>query len=143
MAVELAVLMPVVIVVALVALNLLQFSELCARFDRVALDSVLVSGVSPAGTDGSDGVDAVREQLVHAMGEGFDHEVEVRAEDARAPGGQATFDLAAGTVRYVCVLGFRPWPTSLGMAGVSVRLPVVMRHERSFVVDRYRAAVIT
>ena len=34
MAVELAVLVPVIVVVALVILNVMRFSELCARFDR-------------------------------------------------------------------------------------------------------------
>ena len=49
MVVELAVLVPVVLVVALVGVNLMEFMALCARFDRACLDAVVSHGVSPAG----------------------------------------------------------------------------------------------
>ena len=49
MTVELAVVTPVVIVVALVVLNLMWFIEACAAFDQAALDAVVSHGVAPAG----------------------------------------------------------------------------------------------
>ena len=122
MAVELALLVPVVVVVALCVVNLMHFTELCVRFDRVAPDAVLVHGSSPSGSSVT--------------------EVEVRVEGRTSPGGHATLDLAAGSVRYVCVLRYRPWPSSAQVAGVGYVAPAWMVHERAVVVDRYRSAVV-
>lgn len=143
MAVELALLVPVIVVVALVAVNLMRFAELCARFDRVSLDAVLAQGVSPeGGSEGMRGAEAVREALEAAMGDGS-CEIEVSVADASGSGGGATFDLGAGTVRYVCVMRMRPWPSRAEVAGVGYQMPAMLRHEREFVVDRYRAGVVT
>lgn len=143
MAVELALLVPVVLAVALAVVNLMHFTELCARFDRVAPDAVLAHGVSPVGApDGISGVDDVRDAVESAMGEG-PFEVGVRVEGRTGPDGHATLDLAAGSVRYVCELRYRPWPTSVEVAGVGYAAPAWLVHERSVVVDRYRAAVVT
>ena len=49
MTVELAVVVPVTIVVALIVLNLMWFVDACAAFDQAALDAVVAHGVSPAG----------------------------------------------------------------------------------------------
>ena len=49
LAVELAVMVPVCIVVALIVFNLCRFIEACATFDRVAMDAVISQGVSPPG----------------------------------------------------------------------------------------------
>ena len=69
MVVELAVLVPVVLVIALVGVNLMEFMALCARFDRACLDAVVSHGVSPAGEQSQVGaVDEVREALSLAMG---------------------------------------------------------------------------
>ena len=68
MVVELAVLVPVVLVVALVGVNLMEFMALCARFDRACLAAVVSHGVSPAGEQSQVGaVDEVREALSLAM----------------------------------------------------------------------------
>lgn len=143
MAVELAVLVPVVVVAALVIVNVLRFTEACARFDRVALDAVVTQGVSPPGvTSDLAGVGQVKGAIEEAMGE-MACELVVRAEDASTTSAGATIDLAAGTTRYVCGLGFRPWPSSAQIAGVGFELPIIAWHERSFVVDRYKAAVVS
>lgn len=142
MAVELAVLMPVIIAVALVSINVLRFAELVARFDRVAPDAVLIQGVSPAGSSElGAGVSAIQEQIVSAMPDNS-CEVTVRQQVVGAAGSGALVNLAAGTVRYTCTLTYIPWPTALSIAGVSFRLPFSITHERSLVVDRYRAGII-
>lgn len=141
MAVELAVLMPVIIVVALIVLNVLRYTELCARFDRVAYDAVLTQGVSPAGEVVSlVGTEAVQAQLQDAMGDGV--EVKVQAQNLALNEASALINLAAGTTRYTCTLTFRPWPSSLSIAGAGFSAPA-LKHERSLVVDRWRAAIIS
>ena len=47
--VEMAVVAPVMIILALIVYNLMQFACAVARFDRVAPDVVLAQGVSPQG----------------------------------------------------------------------------------------------
>lgn len=48
MTVELAVAMPILIIVAVVAINALQFVALCAEFDRTAHDAVRICAAAPA-----------------------------------------------------------------------------------------------
>ena len=81
MTVELAVITPVVIVVALVVLNLMGFVEACAAFDQVALDAVVAHGVAPSGEQ-SEGRAAseVRSAIEELLGREGRCEVEVRAE---------------------------------------------------------------
>ncbi len=143
MAVELAVLVPVVIVVTLIGLNVSRYAELVARFDRVAPDAVALHGVSPPGVSSElAGVDEVKTAIEQAMGD-ESCEVAVRVEGLTGDGAEARVDLAAGTTRFVCELAYRPWPSSVQIAGVGFELPALARHERSLVVDRYRAAVIS
>lgn len=143
MAVELAVLIPVIVVCALVVVNVMRYAELCARFDRVAPDAVLAHGVSPSGTTSSlAGVDEVRSAIEHGMSP-MVCEVEVSVEDLMEGASGALLDLSAGTTRFTCTLVFRPWPSSVSIAGVGYQVPASIRHEREIVVDRYRAAIIT
>lgn len=143
MAVEIAVLLPVIIVVALVVVNVLHYAELCARFDRLANDAVLIQGVSPAGTStAARNSAAVQQQLEEAM-DAPSCEVEVTAEDLSLSEGGALVNLAAGTTRYTCALVFHPWPTRVSIAGASFSAGASLRHERSLVVDCYRNAIIT
>lgn len=143
MAVELAVLIPVIVACALVVVNVMRYAELCARFDRVAPDAVLAHGVSPSGTTSSlAGVDEVRSAIERGMSP-MVCEVEVSVEDLMEGASGALLDLSAGTTRFTCTLVFRPWPSSVSIAGVGYQVPASIRHERKIVVDRYRAAIIT
>lgn len=143
-AVELALLIPVIVAVALMAFNIMRYAELCARFDRVAPDAVLAHGVSSAGSSGElAGVDAVTEAIKKGMGTDS-CEVEVSVDDLGISGsGSALLTLAAGTTRFTCTLGYKPWPSSVSIAGVGFQLPALAKHERSIVVDRWKAAIVT
>ena len=54
--VEMAVVAPVLIVLALIVYNIMMFLSATARFDRVAPDIVLAHAVSPVGVDEQGGV---------------------------------------------------------------------------------------
>lgn len=145
MAVELALLVPVIVAVALAVVNLMSFSELCARFDRVAPDAVLAHGASPSGSpEGLAGVEEVAEAIRRGMGTDA-CEIEVRVVDASesGSGSGSMLDLAAGTIRYECSMRYRPWPATVSIAGVGYQAPALLSHERPVVVDRYRAGVVT
>lgn len=143
MTVELAVVTPVVIVVALIVLNLMGFIEACAAFDQAALDCVVAHGVAPAGEQSELGaVQEVASALEGALAS-FDRcEVEVRAERAAETGQGASFVISPLLTRYVCTLTYHPWPSLLRMPGVSLVAPFSLTHECSFVVDRYRPGVV-
>lgn len=141
MAVELAILMPIIIVVASVVLNLLHFAELCARFDTVSIDSVLTHAVLPAGHEYLTGIDAARDELALAIDDSA-CDIEVRTEDAHHDGGGTTFGLGAKTTRFICTVSYHPWPSSVQIAGFVYQFPTPLRHERSIVVDCYRAGVV-
>lgn len=145
MTVEMAVLMPVTIVVALVAYNLVRFVGACALFDRAAADCVIAHGVSPSkgGGDGPD-VESVRAALEGAL-PSESCEVSVEAEgsgSAASPSGAVTFPLSPSLTTFTCTLRYRPWPSSFVLAGVGFSPPLALVHERSVVVDCHRPGVV-
>ena len=143
MTVELAVLVPVIIVVALTVLNLAGFVVACAAFDRIALDAVISQGVSPPGEQ-SDLVaaQAVSNCITDALGRESTCSVEVRLERVFDASGSADLSMAPLLTRFVCILVYRPWPRAFSIAGVAFSPPVALRHQRSIVVDRYRTGVV-
>ena len=143
MTVELAVITPVVIVVALVVLNLMGFVEACAAFDQVALDAVVAHGVAPSGEQ-SEGRAAseVRSAIEELLGREGRCEVEVRAEAVGMGATSSGLVMSPLLTRYVCTLTYRPWPRLLRMPGVTYEAPLALRHECELVVDRYRPGVV-
>lgn len=143
MTVELAVLVPVIIVVALTLVNLAGFVTACAAFDRIALDAVISQGISPAGELGdASAAQAVSSCISQAIGREGTCSVEVRVERVSDASGSADLTLAPLLTRFVCTLVYRPWPRSLSIAGVIYQAPLALRHERTIVVDRYRSGVV-
>lgn len=144
MTVELAVVTPVVIVIALVILNLMGFVEACAAFDQAAQDAVLAQGVAPSGEQ-SEGhaTEEVRAMIEELLDRPGSCEVEVRAEAAApASGSRGTFAVSPLLTRYVCTLTYRPWPRELRLPGVTYEAPLALQHECEIVVDRYRPGVV-
>ncbi len=143
MTVELAVLVPVVIVVALIVVNLMEFVEACAAFDRLSLDEVIAEGVSPPGEQSvAASVVAVEAALRAALGREGSCDVEVRAESVSAGEGERLLSVAPLLTRYTCTLVYRPWPRELRLPGITYSAPFALRHERTLVIDRYRPGVV-
>lgn len=142
MTVELAVVTPVVIVVALVVMNLAGFVEACAAFDQAAHDAILAQGVSPAGEQSeAHAVDEVSSTLEELLGREDRCEVEVVAEPA-SEGGSGSFTISPLLTRYVCTLTYRPWPRLVRLPSVTYEAPLSLRHQCELVVDRYRPGVV-
>lgn len=142
MAVELAVLVPACIAVALVVFNLGRFLVACAEFDRVALDAAVAHGVSPSGSGGLlAGAAEVRSAIEDAFSDTAGASVDVSAEELGVEDG-AIFSLGPALVRYRCTLRLRTWPTVFSFAGVWLGTPFSLVHERSIVVDRYCPGVV-
>ena len=137
--VEMAVVAPVMIVLALVVYNLMTFSAAVARFDRIAPDVVIAQAVSPAA--GDDAVANVQAGLEESM-DGYDVEIEVSCAPADARGADALVTLAAGCATYSCTMRYVPVPSSIGIAGVQVATPARLSHTREIVVDPWRSGVV-
>lgn len=143
MTVELAVTVPVVIVVALIVMNLAGFVEACAAFDQAALDAVIAHGIAPTGEQTEQvAVGEVRAALTELLGRGDRCEVEVRLEGASEDAPSGSLVVSPLLTRYVCTLRYRPWPRLLRLPGVTFEAPLVLTHERELVVDRYRPGVV-
>lgn len=143
MTVELAVLTPVILVIALVALNLMGYVEACAAFDQASLDAVLAHGVAPSGEQSPErAVEEVSAALEEALGREGRCEVEVRAEAVAERADGVSFVVSPLITRYVCTLTYHPWPRSLRLPGITLEAPLALRHERELVVDRYRSGVV-
>lgn len=142
--VEMAVVAPVLIVLALIVYNIMVFLSATARFDRVAPDVVLAHAAAPEG-DGtgelSDASERVKEVLQSAM-DGYDLEIEVTSAEGVAARDEGILSLD-GTLRtYTCTMRYRPWPSGLSIAGVSLGAPAFLSHERAVTIDPWRPGVI-
>ena len=141
MVVEMAVVAPVMIVVAIVVLNLMWFLEAATRFDRLAPDVVMAVAVSPSG--GGSQEHAVAAALEQAMGCMRGVTVAVAAQTVWDDVSEGLgFTMAPHLTRYVCTMRYAPWPSGLSVAGVDAGVPVSLSHTKSFVVDRYRGGVL-
>lgn len=130
--VELAAVIPVVLIVAVVTVNALGFFGACASFDRVARQAICLYGAAPdAGEGPDDVVGHVEEALREAVG-AANVSVAVSVEST-----------ALGLERYTARIEFAPTLFGLGLRSevFGVLLPQ-LRHEVSLVVDRYRPGMV-
>lgn len=142
--VEMAVVVPVLLVLALIVYNIMLFVAATARFDRIAPDIVATHAVSPSGEgDGSadDGVSVIESQIEGAMA-GYDVEIEVTCTEGGASSGDDLLTLIGGLRTYRCSMRMRPWPSSLSIAGVDLGAPVALAHHRDVTVDPWRPGVV-
>ncbi len=143
MVVEMAVVLPALIVFGLVVYNLCSFVSLCARFDQVACDQIVAIGTSPSGEQSRiSAVEEVREGISEVMGDSERVTVEVNVEGVYEGGSGSTFAVSPLLERYTATLTYRPWPGSLVLAGISLDAPLALRHERALVIDRFKPGVV-
>lgn len=132
MTVELMVVLPVVIVIAVIAVNALTFFSTCAEFDRVGRNAVRVCAASPAyGQELSQSAALVETAVSDELDlPNADVSVSVR-QDAL---GHAAFDLA---------LSYRPTLFGLGLKDevFGVSLPA-LRHTTCLVIDVYKPGML-
>lgn len=130
--VELAVALPVAIIVAVIAVNALMFFSLCASFDRVARQAICVWVAVPAAGEGAEeGVARVRDELRQAVG------APNVAVDARAE------RTGANLTRVTARIEYRPTLFGLGIREevLGVALPP-LTHEIALTVDAYRPGIL-
>ena len=142
--VEMAMITPVLLVLALIVYNVMIFAGAVARFDRVVPDIVLAHAVSPGGEGDDSVVDAsatVQAQIQDAM-EGYELQIEVSSEQGTAATDGGLLSLSGTFRTYTCTMRYEPWPGSLSIAGFSLGVPAVLTHERAVTVDPWRPGVV-
>lgn len=124
MAVELAVVIPIIMIVMVIVIDMMVFASECARFDQLAPQKVIALASSPGrdGYDASSRASAVQNALAADFGK-RGSSVSVSTEDASMP-------LASMTI-YHCTFKFAPWPLSVADA------PATIEHTCSFAIDPY------
>ena len=124
--VEMAVVLPVLLILAILVYNVMLFACAVARFDHVVADVVMAQAVSPPGDSGAtDGAARVAASLEEAM-EGY----------------RVSISVAGELHTYRCEMRFQPWPGALSIAGVSLGAPLELTHTRSITVDPWRPGVV-
>lgn len=134
MAVELAALMPAILVSLVILWNLARFVSACVLFDRVVQDAVLTEASAAGTEDGSlAAVSAAEETAGKALGSPDDLEIAIEAEDA----GSAPLVLLGEPklVRFRCTLTYHPWPRHFVVAGIDSEVPFALVHVREVVAD--------
>ena len=138
--VEMAVVTPVLLVLALIVYNVMIFASAVARFDRVVPDIVLAHAVASEGEGDESSADAsatVQTQILNAM-EGYDLQIEVSSEQGAKASDGGLLSLSGTFRTYTCTMHYEPWPTFLSIAGVSLGAPTTLSHERAVTVDPWR-----
>ena len=142
--VEMAVVTPVLLVLALIVYNVMVFASAVARFDRVVPDIVLAHAVAPEGEGDESSIDAsatVQTQILNAM-EGYDLQIEVSSEQGVAASDGGLLSLSGTFRTYTCTMHYEPWPSSLSIAGLSLGAPAQLSHERVVTIDPWRPGVV-
>ena len=145
MAVEMAVVMPVLLAVVGIAVNLMVYLGDCARFDRVAAEAIRTHAASPGyGEYGT----VTRAQNVRTQIEkvfvGSDHlSFSVTATDggvaAASDSSGVGFSMLSRQECYTCTMNYRPW--GFGDCFFGIRFSGIP-HTRYYVIDPYRPGVL-
>lgn len=130
--VELAVALPVIVIVAVIAMNAVLFFSECAAFDRVARDAVRVQATSPAyGQDREQSAALVAASLRESFDKPY---LASRVEVTDGGSGHTTF---------TATLEFSPTLFGMGLKSqvFGVQLPH-LEHSASLTVDAYKPGVL-
>ena len=130
--VELACVMPIVLIIAVIAVNACTFFSECAAFDRQARQAVRVYATSPTYGEGTQSAVA---RVQQTLGEQFKKNNESIDVWSGSAGG--------GCMRYTAKLNFSPTLFGMGLKDdvFGVSLPV-LSHEVQLVVDPYNPSVL-
>jgi Flp pilus assembly protein TadG len=132
MTVEFVVVFPVLIIVALFAVNVLSFFGECAAFDRVSHEAVRIQATSPTyGQNTEQSLSLVNQTI----SDHFDKDnltVSVKVEGS-----------SFGHVTYTSTLEFRPTLFGMGLREdvFGVKFPAV-KHSTAFTIDPYKPGIL-
>ena len=128
MTVELAAAFPVLIIVAVIAVNALAFFSECAAFDNVFRDAVRVHATSPAAGQGIEQSSALVQTALSAAFDAENEAVRVSAEG-----------VSGGHTRFTGTLEYMPTLFGLGLRSTVFGIPLPpLTHAVSISCDCYK-----
>lgn len=133
MTVELAVIFPVLIIVAVIAINALQFFGICASFDRASHQAIRVYATAPAyGWDSSRCCAQIEQSLKDAFAENEGTTITV-----------STQAVGVGLQEFTSKIDYLPSIFGMSIQGeiFGVMLPR-LTHTTRFVVENYRPGIV-
>ncbi len=147
MAVELAILMPVVLVIAIIAANLFAYMGACVRFDRVASEAVRVNGVSPGYGEYSSSI--CEQNIADAISSAFVDQsnisIEVSSREISSIGGLGEitnegliFSLVPSYREYTCTMNYSVPFFENGIFGFAFP---ELQHESVYIVDPFESGL--
>jgi hypothetical protein len=143
MAVELAVALPVILIMLGVLVNTMCYLNVCARFDRLAAEAVRIEAVSPA--YGDYGSQSRADKVAALLRRKFaDKAGTVRIEvfvqrGPRPEAGGLSIPLAPQPETYVCVLHYSPAGLGVNFFGMDL---LSLEHRRFYLIDPFRPGVL-
>ncbi|NTU89250.1 MAG: hypothetical protein HGA54_04990 [Actinobacteria bacterium] len=147
MAVELAVVMPVLIALVIISVDSMVYLGDCARFDRISGEIVRIHAASPAvsGEGASSCAEAIQADIEDAMNPSMHLSFSVTCvEKSESNNGSATgpADIVGSfsprLQEYRCTLNYIPWPFTMGVFGFDL---APLSHNRTYIIDPYRPGV--
>ena len=135
MMVELAVMMPVLIIVAVMAVNAVTFFSECAAFDRIARNAIRIQAASPAyGQDAGESASLVRQTIDDAMQVSEKEYLDVDVSVSGRADGKSAFR---------ATLMFSPTLFGMGLKSSVFGVPLPkIEHATELVVEPYRPGML-
>lgn len=138
MFVETALVLPVVLVVALIAINLFEFADMCSKFDRVTADQIIAHGISSSHSANEDASENLAQRIRTALNCDNNCDIVVSLEGESEGSG----NMVSVFPKYQVTLKYKPWPHSLRLPLVSLESPLCLTHTTSIVVSPYKSGVV-
>ncbi|WP_028263315.1 hypothetical protein [Atopobium fossor] len=144
MSIELAVLMPVVLVMSLLVFNLARYLGLGMKFSAECSHAIVNLGTTQTSTIQQLGnPTAVKQAIEKNMQLNDLGEIEVQVHERNHFIAETTtFSFLPKVHEYICTLRIKPWPSHFVIAGVSFSPPPFMVYEYRLFVDPYRSGVV-
>ncbi len=132
MSVELAVVLPVVIIIAVIVVNALTFFSECSSFDRIARNAVRVCATSPAyEQDLSQSISKVSDLIESAM------------PSENTESSVSASDNGLGYTSFTLTLSYYPTLFGLGLKSEVFGVPLPsLNHSVSIVIDTYKPGML-
>ena len=138
MFVETALVLPVVLVVALIAINLCKFADICSKFDRITADQIIAHGISSSHSTNGGTLDNLTQKIKAALKCDDSYDIVVSSEGES----EGIGNMVSVFPKYQVTLKYKPWPHTLRLPLVSLESPLYLTHTTSIVISPYKSGVV-
>ncbi len=145
MAVEFALVAPVLIVVGLVLFSLTQYLFLSNKFDHVCRQVIVVEGISPQGNESREDIDRNVQSLIAEKFQTSKVDISVSSQYVDSKGASRSpsdLRLIPFLKKYTCTMTYHPIFTDISAGHVSTHGPFTLEKTCEVIVDPYRGGIL-